>query len=1045
MRFRCKIALVIICALALTFAISFLAFADSGSVALSNESFTSSLGIVKVANASNLDQTALKLKKGADGGGYAMFYPTNTGTNPAHGFVEVNYPNTYVSATDNVRYFILEFDFTTETQYVDGMEFEFIGKDAAAKSVFGQTKTYISNDSEGDWTIKTVNSKKIEQERGVWQHITLIIDVSRNNASGSGSVNSMLYTYLNGEFIGSGKAFKGDLSYLHSLRISYPNKIAVDISDTFCFDNLKVTKLTDSYSGNLSAVLADKTKSLTTFDLSNYKSGYTFPKTAAVAKIGDTDYSTVSDIENALKIGDELVVLADIYDTLKIPCECSIYNPNGYDLTYDANGFTAYESEDTVSFIEPFDSIEVIWHIGDRIEKATYTSAALAVPPSYSETVEINGVVCKAIGFAKSEGGAVASDLGYVSPYNREFWLVYEEPVALSMHSDGTVSYAYSDSEFESFISSAHSKDIVKLLCDVTVSSAFNVNSKELTVDLGGYTLNMSENITSDMFTVGTGGKLTFKNGTVDAYRNGRIPQGSTSIARRRLFVTSAESSELVAENLTVNASKMIALIKSGTATFSKCNIDFTNDYENMIDLYANNSSVYPSTLNFNECNIVGYKTIVNVFKPSNVSNNNAVINATNCYMKTAERVFATEAAGAVSITGGKYDCKYLFGKLNTNKNATVTISEGTLMNFDLIDEKGGLNFELDGGEIVRINNKEYPYTVSKSYVNIKWVWPDKTVNELWKKGETPVCPFKIPENTGGIKYEIPEIKPVSGAAEYKLTMSENFNTRVSMELGCDFSLNLYISEMDFKTVKIGSVSYTKDMAKVVLLNGETYYKFNTGTINPDKCVKTLNATITLPSAFGEKQYVCELNVLRYLEKILTGGYDYETHRLALTALATIGSRLTEEGSIILFERTASKYDLDSVILPIEESGADISAVSDALAYAYISGENGIAYRLVLNPEYSGTLTVTYTLFSVEHRDELEVVQGKCDGKDYIEIHTDSDALAKGIAVTAEDTVTKVDMSLVSKQSEGIIGEDLMILYSYSKQVERYLAESEEA
>jgi len=1044
MKFRSKIALVIICAMVLAFTISFLSFADGSSVVLHNESFTSSLGIAKVANASSLGQTALKLKKGADGGGYAMFYPTLTGTNPAHGFVEVRCKDTYVNATDDIRYFILEFDFATETQYVDGMDFEFIGKDTAAKSVFGQTKTYISTDPAGDWTIKTGNSKKIEQACGEWQHVTFIIDVTKNNASGVGSANSMLYTYLNGELVGSGKAFKGDLCYLHSLRISYQKNASVDKSDSFCFDNLKVTKLTASYNGNLPAILADGTESLTSFDLSNYKTGYTFPKTAPVAKIGDKEYSTVSDIENALKTGDELVLLADIYDSIKIPCACSIYNPNGYKLSYDANGFTAYEAENTVSFIEPFDSVEVIWHIGDRIEKATYTSIAPAVPPAYSETVEINGVAYKAIGFAKSEGGTVVTDLGYVSPYNREFWLVYEEPLALVVHTDGTVSYAYSAPELESFISSFENKDLVKLLCDATVSTAFKVNGKELTVDLGGHTLTVSENITSDMFTVGTGGKLTFKNGTVDAYRNGRIPQGSTSVVRRRLFVTSSENSVLTVENLTVNASKMIALIKSGTATFTECNIDFTNDYENMIDLYSNDSSVYPTTLNFNKCHIEAYKTIVNVYKPSGVSNNNAVINAKDCYMKTAERVFATEAAGAVTISGGRYGCKYLFGKLNINKDATVTISEGTLMNFDRIDEKGGLNFELDGGEVVRINNNEYPYTVSKNYANIKWVWPDKTVNELWKKGEIPICPFKIPDSTGGIKYELSEIRQVSGAEEYRLSVSENFNTKVSLELGCDLSLNLYISEMDFKTVRIGSVSYTKEMARVVLLDGETYYKFNTGVIAPDKCVKTINATITLPSPFGDKQYVCELNVLRYLDKILTGGYSYDTHRLGLTALASIGSRLTDEGSIVLFERTASKYDLESVIVPIPESGSDISGVSDAVVSAHISDKNGIAYRLALNPSYTGTLTVSYILKGEEHRDELAISQGEYEGKDYIEIHTDADAFADGITVAVKDTSAKVDMSLAFKQSEGIVGEDLLILYSYSKQVKRYIAESKE-
>ena len=283
---------------------------------------------------------------------------------------------------------------------------------------------------------------------------------------------------------------------------------------------------------------------------------------------------------------------------------------------------------------------------------------------------------------------------------------MYEKPVAYTARSGGSKVYAYNSTEAVALISGAQSGDSVYLLEDLSTTAAFTVNSKTLTVDLGGNTLHMAEGGSGEMFTVGSGGSLTVKNGTIEAYKNGRIPVGSTSIVKRRIFVTSAESSTLVASNLKIDACKMIAMIKNGNATFDKCEIDFAKDYDNMIDLYSNSNNDAPTTLNFKDCTVSAYKTIVNAYKPSNVSNNNAVINATNCTMKTAERVFATEAAGAVTINGGKYDCQYLFGKLNTNPNATAFISAGTLLNFSVLDEKGALKLDFDGGAVIIPDNE---------------------------------------------------------------------------------------------------------------------------------------------------------------------------------------------------------------------------------------------------------------------------------------------------------------------------------------------------
>ena len=1048
---RKKIAIVFVCALLVISAVGISAFADTGAVVLNSNDFTSGNGICGAQNAKasdgvNYGQSALTRKNGVDGGKYAVFHPTLTGDNPAHGFVQVKYSDIYLRSTDDVEYFILEFDFATESQYLDKLEFEFIGKDASAKSVFGNEKPYVSTDMNGKFTVNSAgNTLELEQERGKWQHMTFVVKAERNDEAGTGSVNSMIYTYCNGNFVGAGKIFKNDAVYMHSLRISQIKGRQVNETDTFCFDNLKVTKLTGAYTGNLSSVLADSSRSLKEFDLATYKDGYVFPKTAAIAKIGDEYYSTVSELETAMKVGDEITVLANMYETLNISCECSIYNPDGYSFTYGADDFEKAETQDTISFLEPFSSVEVTWHLGDRTEKQTYTERVIPTPPAYDLTLDVDGIVWKAVGFSKSEGGAAVSDLGFVSPYNNEFWLVYEKPVAYSLNHAQSKTYAYSHIETVSLISDAQSGDTVYLLDDIHTAAAFNVSSKTLTIDLGEHTLHMAEGGSGDMFTVGAGGNLTVKNGNIEAYKNGRIPVGSTSVVRRRIFVTSAESSSLTVSNLKIDACKMIAIIKNGNATFDKCEIDFTKDYDNMIDLYSNSNNDAPTTLNFKDCNIKAYKTIVNVYKPSGVTNNNAVINASGCYMKTNERVFATEAAGAVTINGGEYDCQYLFGKLNTNKDATAFISEGTLLNFTVLDEKGALKLNLDGGAVARINDDtDYDYTVTKSYAKIDWIWPDESRSETWQLGDMPICPFELPESTREVKYDVPEIVPVQNAATYTLKTTQNFETKISAELGMSYSLNFYVSEINFKSLKIGNLSYTMKDAKVVKLDGKTYYKFNTGAIAAADSANTVAVTVTVPSALGDRQYRYELNLLKYIDTILSGGYSYDTYRLALSVLGCIKAQLPEGYTNRIYSNIVEKYNTDAVLSEIENENTDISAVASAIDSASVVKENGIAYRLSLNPAFTGTIRVCYTFGSRQRTDVFNIVGGSYGANKFVEIHTDAAAFADGVKIFVGEASATVDISTCKAQTDSADLDDLSAIYAYSKEVKKYIDGSKE-
>ena len=76
MSYQKKIFIVLLCTMLLMAFCVTGALASSGVKVLNNEKFTTSTGIVKAANASSLGQSAMAVRRGADGGGYGVFYPT---------------------------------------------------------------------------------------------------------------------------------------------------------------------------------------------------------------------------------------------------------------------------------------------------------------------------------------------------------------------------------------------------------------------------------------------------------------------------------------------------------------------------------------------------------------------------------------------------------------------------------------------------------------------------------------------------------------------------------------------------------------------------------------------------------------------------------------------------------------------------------------------------------------------------------------------------------------------------------------------------------
>ncbi len=1022
--------------------------AASGTTVLVDDTFTGGLTSTKEANnkgdGSWGSQSDMITVTGADGGKYGVFFPTMSGSNPAHSFMSTSWTHTYFRETDDVRYFIYELDLATETQYTSGIHFEMISRIVASGKTTGNFVKYLTVNETANGTVFDSNGKTLpaEGERGAWQHITFVVDAKRNNASGTGSKSSTVYIYINGKLLDTKPAFgTKDITYIESMRFSIAQGTAIETTDTMCVDNVRVTKLTDAYSGNLAAVLADPARSIADADCTAYTDSYVFPKTRPIASIGDKTYSTVSEIEAALQKGDTLTVLSHIRDTLTIPCDMAIYNPDGYSVSYDKGGFDEYVDGSTVTFIGQFEPIDVIFHLGDKTETVTYTSPKAITPPEYGGTVDIGGIPCLAVGFAREEGGEVLADLGYPTEYNREFWLVYEAPSAYALHTGGTRTYIYGDAQLSGAIRNAASGDVITLMSDSTLctdsTNGYTVRSRSLTIDLAGYTLRLADGCTTDVFTVGSGGSLTLKGGHVLMLNNGRIPATSTSntLVKNRIFVTEtgAYDASITAERLTIDVCKMLAIVKAGTCSFTDCDIDFTHDYENMIDLYPSADST-PTALNMTRCRVKAFKTIVNTFKPSSISSSDTRITFTDCDMRTDERIITLESLGSASISGGSYTCQYLFGKENANTASFAILGEGTRLNYTAIAEfpASAPKIELEDRAIVRCG-KANEYIVTAEYANVSWQLGSLSQTESWQKGATPICPFALPEDTRAIKYDTPTPVPVTEDATYVIVARPNFSVKVRLVLETNLSLNIYIPEIDFTSVRVGKTAYAQRNCTPVLLDGVPHYKFNTGAISPATAADTFKFTVSAVGHTGNVSFSTTVSLTEYVERLLAEAPDTASYRLALSVINYIGVAAGENAPDSL-KSIIARYRTDSVRLGTPEStlGNELDgAISEVLL-----GTDGInAVRLKFNSGYTGELTLTYTAGGRSCTESISVKAGKVRGCDYIDIFTDATALSDGITVStgsAEATVTVADC-----KTDNTALRDA--LYTYARCVRAYL------
>lgn len=979
-------------------------------------------------------QSKFERVKGADGGYYAVLSPTLTGTNPGHAFIQNLFGSSGVkldTASGN-KYLVYEVDVTTETQYFPKLDFEFIGRklDNTANQ-FSYAKPKIESDGNGGWTF-SMNGKSVpmESERGAWQHITLIVEAVRT-ASGDISASSKVYAYYNGSFVASmSNAFKGDLLSLNSMRISMNSGGAVTTEDTLCIDNVRVSAVSEASSSGLASILSNTSKNLTEWSESYYKSDYVFPKTRAIASAGDKYFSNVSQIEAEILAnpGVEFTVLGDIKDTVDIGTDCFFYNPNGYEFNYNSGALKIYTTNATIAFITDYGDVEVSWHFGEKVITESYKVGEVIGAPEFDPVYEKDGVSYKATGFAKTENGEMTVDFGIASKYNNKFYVIFEASVACLTGADGGKIFAYSESELDELFANSVSGDTITLLKSVTFgyadASAYTFKDKSVTFDLGGYTATIAKKRAGHIFTLGAGGSLTVKNGVLNGRDNGRIPEGEQAIVRRNIFKINndAVGAVLVAEDLVIEATKMMSAIGNGSATFRNCKINFKHDYENMIDLYSNGNESNPTKLLIENCDVEGYKTLINTYKPNGVNGIFAELTVKNSTLVTDERIVASAALSKATLDGGYFKGKYIFAGTSASANAKVHIARETNFAIEDLDETNALTFTMDG-KLVKSGDKEYPFVVTNGYAKITWDLINERVIEYWANGALPECPVKIPTNTSSIRYTMDKPVAVSSNKMYQLNVGLNFTPKISYSFGIDFALNVYLTESDYKSIFIGETELTERALPMVAIDGEAYYKISAPITDADG---SLNLKMVFDTFVGERTYTLDVSLLKYIDSILSSECSFEEYNLALSALAYVSATVGEDASDMLCDMLET-YDVSKVRYPMSEGEAgNLDKIIEDWQL------DGATLKIYFKQGFSGSVKLAYG----EEEITLEVSNGMVGESNFAELDLPIYALASGVEVASNGYCGRLGISSYAEKVGN--GKLYSALYSYSKSAEMY-------
>ena len=991
-------------------------------------------------------------------GSYATLSSVTSDTTSASGNIAFNFKGNDPIKLKRYQYAVVDFDICTESDFHNGVSIGLGAPNGYIPVITLSQNTIIANES----------SLSVSG----WSKITFIIDSENNSA----------YVYVNDTYLATVEdLFSGEQVIITSFAIHVPSGTVSDKKNTMSVDNIVVRTLGTLYDATeLKNILSTKA-SLTSWSDNVVTDTISSP----IAITGGKYIYDIASLQAAIDSSADVALLRDCPAEITVSAPVSI-NTNGYKLDFSTDSCILDVDGDVYRFENG--SITVTWHINSTSSYTEYYTKSTIATFKYSNanvgkiTETIKNYADGGVGFeyfttgwAKSENGTyLADEEMLVTKDNCEFWLVNNKPLEcmfVIVSNNGTVTAYNNEARLRTELSSNNTNQRVVLCSDVEVlnTSAIGTASGGKNLYLNGYTLKHAQNDVH-MFHYNAG------SGNFNIYGPGNL----VSDGSRTIFTSAAPQVKndygIKMRNVIITTNVQLADLRAGQHEFINCVINhIPSTSKTFLTLWDRNGvPTTGGTVNGNGSNsspVVGTSTnlITVTFTGCNIVAGNtgtsALISFTNGTYSEVCFVDSSVSTKGV-ILESKYASTYnpevrvwFSGSSSVNAKAISAVDTQVYNNVKFNDGVA-TNLALDTAYIptdARLTANYHPaliYKVATDYALVKWL--DLNGEALHEEyvavGMTPklqnssVTEYLKQISTETAIYTYNTTKVASaGTISLPPVLQSNSSLLQGMDLTVDFALEIYVPkdqlENEISSVIIDGVTIAITAYTVSDVNGASYYKYRITRINPANAGKLHTVQISYNDGTVKD---LEISVISYLEGLLAVSKKDNEKILAVKIIKYLKSAYIYAGNnaspdMLIIQSILDNYrKYDILYGSFENESVGTVSIKNAVSGAKLYLSASTRFRFTLNTSYSGKIDVEY----LGVKKTYDVVNGSCDGLNYIQVELPVTELASDVIITVSNQSVTYNINsyyTALNTTDSTLADMLFCLNEYSLAAKDYI------
>ncbi|MBQ3015577.1 MAG: hypothetical protein IJD79_02220 [Clostridia bacterium] len=484
------------------------------------------------------------------------------------------------------------------------------------------------------------------------------------------------------------------------------------------------------------------------------------------------------------------------------------------------------------------------------------------------------------------------------------------------------------------------------------------------------------------------------------------VGPGSFTTTSSAMFAIGAGAvgSSVSFKDVDITVPDRLIIGQKGVYTFENCNIRWTSDGNN-----ANSNLIhgFGGPIRGGEENRITFKNCyISTSRPNTTSNSTrGVLIATNTIANNAND--NPGVSTIITIDSCEVDianCYILFSNWNASHTAagrpapTLNIIDSNVTAYALASAYRGSRpvVTTEGNTVLDIKSLG---TVSGTMEAVHGTYNSELEVNF---SEGTVSSLK-PASASGITLNLDgKLLALASGAGY---IVENPTLKANISLGSDFDFNFYVPKDTFVSAKVDSTALT--VGEEIDFDGVTYVKVTYEGIAPATAGVSRSTAFTLTN--GHHEYIAKYSasIPKYIKSVQSGTDDAAARSKTIIAATVryIDSAYTyfgkTDGKDAIAELLTLTADVSVPSLSFDALTAvnTMASVSNAVSEATLALESSPTVRFILNPEFSGEITVGGENYTVSG--------GMCDNLSYIDVPLSAKNIMSAVTVKVGADVGK--------------------------------------